>query len=80
MSNYGCPQCLIVYSMISDATPNPICKKCGKAVVYWDENFVKTLPNHAAVKYDHIWNSILATKADVDPNYDPDKFKQPNER
>ena len=73
MSNRGCPKCLIVYTMISDSTLDPICKKCGAPVVYWDKDFVKNLPNHKEVKYDHMWSSILPTSADIDPNYEPEK-------
>jgi len=72
MSDRGCPICLIVYLMVSDSTPKPICKKCGGPVVYWDSDFVNSLPNHEKVKHDSMWSSINPTPEDIDPNYEPE--------
>jgi len=68
MANRACPKCFIVYHMISDSTPDPICKKCGGPVVYWDSDFVKD-----EVVHDHMWSSIAASSDDIDPNYNPEK-------
>ncbi len=54
MADRGCPKCCIIYHMISDSTPNPICKKCGGSVVYWDPDFVK----NNEVTHDYMWSSI----------------------
>ena len=71
MSNYACPKCFIVYHMISDSTSNPVCKKCGGAVVYWDKDFVeKYVP--VKVLHDFMWSSNKVTPELIDPNYVPE--------
>ena len=68
MAERGCPKCCIVYHMISDSTPNPICKKCGGPVVYWDVDFP-----HGKVTHDFMWSSNSVRPEDIDPNYTPKK-------
>ena len=52
MADRACPKCSIVYHMISDSTPNPICRECSGPVVYWDKDFVQ-----GKVKHDFMWSS-----------------------
>ncbi len=64
MSNRACPKCSIVYHRISDSTLNPICKKCGGAVIYWDSDFVK-----GKVEHDFWWSSNNKDPSNIDPDY-----------
>ena len=66
----GCPKCNIVYHMVSDSTPDPICKKCGGSVVYWETDFVEQFTN-VNVTHDFMWSSNNPKPQDIDPNYVP---------
>ena len=70
MSNYACPRCNIVYHMISDSMSNPVCKKCGHLVVYWDEDDVKQF-GPVKVLHDFSWSSDIVTPDMIDPDYEP---------
>jgi len=71
MADRACPKCRIVYHMISDNTPDPVCKKCGGPVYYWGSEFEKQLG--ANVVHDHRWCSFEVRPEDIDPNYVPKK-------
>jgi len=57
--------------MISDSVINPVCKKCGGMVVYWDNDFVKQCGDK--VVHDRRWTSNNVMPEDIDPNYVPKK-------
>lgn len=68
MSNRACPRCSIVYHMISDSTPEKVCKKCGGPVVYWDEDETRQIVP-VNVVHDCWWASH--NPDDIDPDYVP---------
>jgi len=69
MGDKACIKCRIVYIMMSDSCTTPMCKKCGGSV-----KNIGNLPYDAEYTHfsrDASWSSNLATKSDIDPNYEP---------
>jgi hypothetical protein len=56
--------------MISDSTPEKVCKKCGWSVVYWNEDETsQIIPVN--VIHDYWWSSNKTDPEYIDPNYVP---------